>query len=439
MPIARAIVLRRLHCLILAGAVGGVAADWAQGRAAAADLISPRAADGRVRACTAQGPGFVFIPGTDTCLRVGGYLWVEGYYNTDTQYPPSYDKTYSISTGGLILDIRSATDYGTVRAYFETRFRWRTSDPWSDGPNMPTGSQPAQIDLRDAYVQFAGFTIGHGQSVFDFYGNANVLGTDPATIGDDTRLNLVSYTYEFSKNLSTSFSLEDAANRQSGILARNPILFGPYDFQAGLGAPDLVANLKYQASWGTLQLSGALHQVSATAVQTPAVTLGGGWGYALQAGVMFNLPALGEEDTLYLQSAYTSGATSYLGLQDPSGDYGVPDAFVGAGGNVTKVSGWNVTASLLHNWNERWSSALFGGYAAYDFNTTGIQAFYGASGGTNYNVGGYVAFAPVKQFTIALQYDYTYNSATSYRPTAFAPALPSVGAQQMLLFISRDF
>ena len=201
----------------------------------------------------------------------------------------------------------------------------------------------------------------------------------------------------------------------------------------------MVANVKFQSAWGTLQFSGALHQVTATALQTPVVTVGGGWGYALQAGVMFNLPVLGEGDTLYLQSAYTKGATSYLGLVDPSGAYNAPDGFVGAFGDIGKVAGWNLTASLLHNWDKRWSSALFGGYASYDFDFRGARAAYGATGGTNINVGGYLAFSPVRTFTIALQYDYTYNAATNYRPAAFSPALPSVGAQQALLFVSRDF
>lgn len=185
---------------------------------------------------------------------------------------------------------------------------------WSDGPTS------AQLNVRDIYVQFAGFTAGHTQSFFDFYANATVLGTDPATIGDDTRLNLLAYTHEFSGNLSATLSLEDAAQRQSGIRARDPALFGTGNYQGGLGFPDMVANLKYRDAWGMLQLSGALHQITATAPKSRVDSLGG-WGYALQAGVMVNLPALGE-DALFLQSAYALGAMSYLGLQNPSGAYG---------------------------------------------------------------------------------------------------------------------
>lgn len=420
---------RSLAAASLAGFAGlALPASGALG----ADLLATKAKDAYVRACTAQGDGFYYIPGTDTCVRIGGYAWAEGYYNTYTDYPLQNDKTYSVATAGLILDARTETEYGTLRSYIETRFRWRTADPWSNGP---TGSE---LEVWNIYVQFAGFTVGHAQSFFDFYANANVLGTDPATIGDDTRINLIAYTYEFTKGLSATVSFEDASDRRGGIFASDPATFSTDDFQAGQSWPEIVANLKYEGEWGSAQLSGALHQVNALSLLAPLAVTEGGWGFAVQAGVMFNLPMLGEGDTLYLQTAYADGAVSYLGLQDPSGAYTPPDAFLNPFG-VSRVTGWNATASLLHNWNEKWSSAVFGGYAAYDFNNAAAQLFYGASGGTNYNVGGYVAFAPVKHLSIALQYDHTYNSASDYFPAAFAPATASVNADRVLLFVSRDF
>lgn len=411
--------------------VAGIGGFGAAGHAA--DLLSVKTQTSYMRACPSAGEGFFYIPGTDTCLRIGGYLWAEGYYNTYTNYPVENDKTYSVATAGVILDARTQTDYGTLRSYFEGRFRWRTADPWSNGPNW------TEVEVWNAYVQYGGFTAGKAQSFFDFYANANVLGTDPATIGDDTRLSLIAYTHEFMKGLSATLSFEDASDRQGGIFAANPGLFSTDDFQAGVRSPDIVGNVKYEGEWGTAQLSGALHQVNAQSLLAPLGSAQDSWGYALQAGIMFNLPALGEGDTLYLQAAYVDGAVAYLGLVDPSGSYTPPDAFQGTFGGLSKVSGWNVTASLLHNWNEKWSSALFGGYAAYDFNDPTAQLIYGASGGVNYNVGGYLAFAPVKHFTVALQYDYTFNEAKDYILTAFSPTQASVNASQVLLFISRDF
>lgn len=428
------VITPRMLALATAGTMGVAGPlSVAHGVAQAADLpYTTKAAPSYMKQCLAEGEGFFYIPGTDTCLRVGGYVWAEGYYNTFSNYPATYNDTYSIATAGLILDARTATEYGTLRSYIETRFKWRTSDPWSDGPNT------SEIELWNAYVQFAGLTAGHAQSFFDFYANANVLGTDPATIGDDTRLNLVAYTAEFSKGFSATLSLEDSGARSSGLSPQDPTWAGALDnYQAGFQVPDIVGNLKYEGSWGSAQLSGALHQVRALTVLNTLAT-DDTWGYAIQGGLMFNLPTLGEGDTLYLQAAYADGALSYLGLQDPSGEYAAPDAFAGVGG-VSKVSGWNVTASLLHNWNEKWSTAVFGGYASYDFDNAVVQALYGTSGGQNANVGGYVGFTPVKHLMLAVQYDWTYNKADDYVATGYGPSRGSVDANRVLLIAQRDF
>nr|WP_272904362.1 porin [Xanthobacter agilis] len=417
----------------LAAVVSGVGLLSGAGAVSAADLLQTKAQPVYMKQCLAQGEGFFYIPGTDTCLRVGGYLWAEGYYNTYSNYPSENNTTYSIATAGVILDARTQTEYGTLRSYLETRFKWRTSDPWSDGP------KGSELEVWNAYIQFAGFTFGHAQSVFDFYANANVLGTDPATIGDDVRLNLVSYTAEFGQGFSATVSVEDASDRASGVMAVNPL---PDDvlenYQAGIQIPDFVANINYTGEWGQAQISGAVHQVRAMDLLNWMSGTQDTWGYALQAGLMFNLPMLGEGDTLYLQSAYADGATSYLGLQDPSGQYAAPDAFLGLDG-VTKVSGWNVTASLLHNWNAKWSTAVFGGYAAYDFNSEVAEALYGTSGGKNANVGGYIGFAPVKNLLLAVQYDWTYNSADNYVYTGYGPSSGSTDANRVLLFAQREF
>lgn len=403
--------------------------------AAAADVLPAKSGPSYVKACTAQGEGFLYLPGTDTCIKIGGYAWAEGYFNTFSGYPSGFDKTYTVATYGLQLDTRNETEYGTLRSYFDIRFKWRTSEPWADAPDP----RPNQVEVWNAYVQFAGFTFGHAQSFFDFYANADVLGTDPGTIGSDVRTNLAAYTVEFGKGFSATLAFEDASERQSGVFPLDPTFPDVLeDYQAGQKVPDVVANLAYEGTWGKAQVSGALHQVNALDFFQP-LNAQDTWGYALQAGIMFKLPVLGEGDTLYLQTAYADGAIAYLGLQDPSGNYSPPDAFVGPLG-LSKVSGWNVTGSLKHNWNEKWSSAVFGGYAAYSFNDSWVEAFYGASGGKNANVGGNIAWTPVSHLQIALQYDYNYNSVSNY--WAFAPApvdRSSTSASQVLLFVARDF
>ncbi|WP_245263230.1 porin [Azorhizobium doebereinerae] len=404
----------------------------ATGAAQAADLPAKAVGVNYVRQCTAEGAGFYYVPGTDTCLRVGGYLYAEGYYNTYSNYPLQNNKTYSVSTGGLILDARTATDYGTLRSYIEMRLRWRSSDPWSDGPNQ------AEADFYKGFIQFAGFTFGHAESFFSYYANANVLGTDPATIGDDTKINLIAYTAEFANGFSATLSLEDANQRTSGVNSFDPALPDTLgDYQAGVQVPEFVANIRNDGKWGTFQLSGALHQVRSLDLNDQFAATDT-WGYALQAGIMFNLPMVAEGDTLYLQTAYANGATSYLGLQNPSGDFAAPDAYL-TGSGLSLVSGWNVTGQYLHNWSEKWNSAVFAGYAEWEINNAVAQAAYGATGGRNANVGANLVWTPVANLIIGVQYDFTRYSASNYVQTDYGLPIQTVNAHRGLLYLERDF
>lgn len=403
----------------------------ALGASAALAAEPPPIADARVRQCTAQGKGFAYIPGTDTCLRIGGFVEFEAYYNSYNQQPQQNDRTYTIATASLVADARTATDYGVLRSYMDLRFLWRTANEFSDGPNS------SEISPYYMYLQFAGFTLGHQQSFFDFYANANIYGTDTGTVGDQTRLNMAAYTFEMGQGFNATLSLEDPAARMAGIYASNPTFAGAVlDYQVQGTMPELVAVFGQTGSWGQFQLSGALHQVvgSWDGLQDTQT-----FGYALQAGVMFNLPFIAAGDSLYLQAAYANGATSYLGIQDWTGDFPAPDAFLTAGGNLSLVSGWGATAQLLHNWTPAWSTVVFGGYAAFDFNDALAQTTYGTTGGTNYNIGANLNWMPGTYFQLTLQYDYNVYQATDYVLTPYGLPTQSQRAHQLVLVVQRNF
>lgn len=407
--------------------------------ASAADLPVKAAAAAYVKQCAAVGEGFYYVPGTDTCLRLGGYTQAQGYYNTYTDYPSTNNKTYSIGLFGMILDARTNTEYGVLRSYMDMRFMWRTSDAWSDGPNS------SEFTPWNMYIQYGGFTFGYAQSFFDFYANANVLGQDPATIGDDTRTPLVAYTWEFAQGWSATVAAEDSATRDGGVNPSDPSLEDVSEnYQTGTRIPDFVANIGQTGDCGQFQLSGALHQVSAMLPTSAGVNYVGAsdtstWGYAVQAGLMFNLPFIAEGDSLYLQSAYVNGAISYLGLVNASGDFTPPDAYMNADGTVSKISGWNFTAQFLHNWNESWQSAFFGGYAKFNLDNAIAEVAYGATSGTNYNLGANLTWTPVKNLAITLQYDYNSYAANGYVNTGYGLPVQNQQAHQVLFMVERDF
>ena len=67
--------------LINSAVLGSVACLVATGAAQAADLPVKAKAVEYVRICSLYGNGFYFIPGTDTCIKLGGYLRADVTFN----------------------------------------------------------------------------------------------------------------------------------------------------------------------------------------------------------------------------------------------------------------------------------------------------------------------------------------------------------------------
>src|SRR3954467_4592244 len=106
--------------------LGSAAALLAGAGAQAADLPIKAKAVEYVRICSLYGAGFYYIPGTDTCIKIGGYVQVSLGLNTAAIYdaPNSsvngafnrYSNYYTArSRNGFDIDTRTATEYGVVR------------------------------------------------------------------------------------------------------------------------------------------------------------------------------------------------------------------------------------------------------------------------------------------------------------------------------------
>ena len=86
-----------------------------------------------VKICSLHGDGFYYIPGTDTCIKLGGYLRVQVEYNAGAggtavgsgsteaaQARFARDVTNDINhrtRAALSWDVRQETEYGTLRTY----------------------------------------------------------------------------------------------------------------------------------------------------------------------------------------------------------------------------------------------------------------------------------------------------------------------------------
>ncbi len=115
--------MKMVKSLLLGSAAGLVAVAGAQ----AADLPVKAKPVQYVKICSLYGVGFYYIPGTDMCLKMGGWVRAEYAYgeNGSMTWGPfngnSNNRGTSNSTfrarGYITADARNQTEYGTVRGY----------------------------------------------------------------------------------------------------------------------------------------------------------------------------------------------------------------------------------------------------------------------------------------------------------------------------------
>src|SRR4051812_3343774 len=119
--------------LILGSAAGLLAISGAQ----AADLPIKAKAVEYVRVCSLYGAGFFYIPGTDTCIKLGGFLRVDTTFNGGAYDAPAWsgdlgqknrygDYFSTRSRMGLTIDTRTTTEYGVVRTFGQGDFTFTT-------------------------------------------------------------------------------------------------------------------------------------------------------------------------------------------------------------------------------------------------------------------------------------------------------------------------
>jgi hypothetical protein len=449
--------------LLLGSAAGLVAIASAQ----AADLPAKAKAVEYVKVCDSYGAGFYYIPGTDTCLKVGGYLRVDynvafangviapfypGQNNIVRSGDVSYDRSDDLMTtrarAAIDLDARARTEYGTLRSYG----RFYVNVDSAGGASNVGGGAPRTIDMDRAFIQFAGFTFGYVQSFFDYA--AYPLGTFATTyVGSNKLTTVFAYTASLGNGLSVTLAAEDAANRRSQIqttsgvpipttvVLNNGTAHVSYadgvTANAGLAMPEIVANIRVDQSWGSAQLSGAVHQLRA---DTPNFLNANetDYGFAIGAGVTINLDALAKGDQFIIQGSYTDGAIEYTGVSASNQTGGrtglglirglngavvdLADAYVAWDGSIETVEAWTIRADFRHFWTPSLRSTVFGGYTSVDVpavcgNAACTPGAYITNGGTNYSasardfniwqVGLNTTWSPVRNLDIGVEVLYT--------------------------------
>lgn len=240
-----------IKSLLLGSAAALVAATGAQ--AADAVVVAEPEPVEYVRVCDVYGTGYFYIPGTETCLRIGGYvryqvsggdLWERTNVHDDTLLggEDRTDDTYNqYARLSLQTWTGTETELGTLSTFTETRFNW-----------TPEGGTATSLNF--AWIQLGGFRIGKDESAWVTFSDyaGGVIADDIIPYGPfDT--NLISYTFSGGNGFSAIISFESGTDDSYG-----------HDYAITDYMPHVVAGAKFTQGWGGVTVMGSYDSVHET-------------------------------------------------------------------------------------------------------------------------------------------------------------------------------
>ncbi|THF56712.1 porin [Ollibium composti] len=250
---------------------GSAAALVAVSGARAADAVvvaEPEPAE-YVKICDVYGAGYFYIPGTETCMRIGGYVRYTagvgsefaGYGNNgkwvQDRRTGKWQGTWSKETKiELTVDTGQETEYGTLSTHIAIdasngtgRNGLYSLDPKTGFIELADGRYATTSNsawLGSAYIKLGGLMIGYADSIFaDWTGYAGAaINNSFIQYGDAANTNQISYTF-------------DAGNGFSAIVG----------FEQGYGdiidsyVPHVLAGAKFTQGWGGISAVAAYNSV----------------------------------------------------------------------------------------------------------------------------------------------------------------------------------
>ncbi|WP_421566956.1 porin [Ochrobactrum sp. EDr1-4] len=357
-----------IKSLLLGSAAALVAATGAQ----AADAIvapEPEAVE-YVRVCDAYGAGYFYIPGTETCLRIHGYVRADVKGGDDVYYRgggltrnPDGDVVLAQSGGkdrdtydfltrfSLRFSTASETELGTLKTYSELRFQYQNGED-----SGSTGT------LRYGYIQLGGLRVGLDESAFvTFPGYLGDVINDDVILAGGYRTNAISYTFTGGNGFSAVIALEQGGN-------------GDADFDVTIDdyTPHVVGGLKYAQGWGSIAGVAAYDARNEE------------WAGKVRLDVNVT-----DQFSVWVQGGYKSNNDTYYGFTDANGQF----------------RGIRAIDSFYGTWGGDW--AVWGGakFKATDKATFNLQLAYEEA--ETFAATANVAYELVPGFTVTPEVSYT--------------------------------
>ncbi|MBN7777799.1 porin [Nitratireductor aquimarinus] len=199
-----------------------------------------------VRVCDVYGAGFFYIPGTETCLKIGGMVRYQ------INWDENDDGWRKLARGELNIDARSETEYGTLGAFIKLRANsntgrtWTRADDWSGAAAGEPDLAPGLVNRGDAYSTGVGSSVGLQQAIISLGGlsmglsdtlyDASISGEFDNGGGD--RVHFINYTFAAGNGFTATLALEEADDN--------------YDY-----TPNFVGKVGVAQGWGTADFYAA--------------------------------------------------------------------------------------------------------------------------------------------------------------------------------------
>jgi hypothetical protein len=372
-----------------------------------------------VKICTLYGEGFYYIPGTDICLKIGGYVRADYRWNATGGGQPQYTgaggaQDRSVSPFSMRhrahfnFDSRSQTAYGTLRTYVAVNI-----------DNADQGT--VTVNPTRAFIQWAGFTFGHTKSFTDVPGTPeetfkSLFQTQNVSETAPNGTNQIAYTWELGNGMTLNVGADERRTKGIANLSTNSVAvganpstaFGPYQH------PTPWLNFAVNQAWGRFGVSGIFNKVNATyyTADTPGFSschLQTGtswcgfpddkWGWAVLSGIDIKAPWAGPGDHFGGYFNYGVGAAAYAGgtsLNSP-GLFGggntvalgvISDGVFVNNGQFELTTTWTAGGGYEHYWLPNVSTGVYGTYTQVRYNDTVTNSglFCNSGGGTNQNI-----------------------------------------------------
>jgi hypothetical protein len=231
-----------------------------------------------VRVCDAFGTGYFYIPGTETCLKIGGEVrFTVGFSDGETTDGGESDDWGTDTRARVTFETKSDSELGTIGSYIRLQGDYSGN---SDGSE----SFASDVWVEQAYISVGGFRVGKILTWVDDIGTAS----EGDAFISNARFNSATYLYSadaFTVGLGVDdlsaydagagVGIQGVASATLGIATLS--MWAGYDFDAEEGF--VVGEVAAEVGPGTFELYAGYASDPSTYASVAEWTVGAAYGF----------------------------------------------------------------------------------------------------------------------------------------------------------------